>query len=98
MADLDKIFEINVRGSFLVSQAVSAVMLEQEPLQVTTKRFGSRTLCRGSIVNVASTMSMGATPRKTPYVTSKHALLGLTRAAGRLTSSSNQYHPYADRA
>jgi NAD(P)-dependent dehydrogenase (short-subunit alcohol dehydrogenase family) len=36
---------------------------------------------RGSIVNTASTASFVAHPRRGPYAASKHAVLGLTKAA-----------------
>ena len=81
--DLDKIFDVNVRGTFIVSQAFATVMAKQEPRVSMTKRFGERRLGRGSIVNLASAMSVGAIPRKTPYTTAKHALLGLTRSSGK---------------
>jgi NAD(P)-dependent dehydrogenase (short-subunit alcohol dehydrogenase family) len=84
--DFDKVFNVNARGAFLVSKAVVPVMAGQEPYNVTTKRFGKRSLSRGSIVNVASAMAFGAVPCKTPYITAKHALLGITRASGKHTS------------
>nr|PPQ59800.1 hypothetical protein C5F59_26385 [Streptomyces sp. QL37] len=36
---------------------------------------------RGAIVNTSSTAAMGATGAPVPYVTAKHAVLGMTRAA-----------------
>jgi NAD(P)-dependent dehydrogenase (short-subunit alcohol dehydrogenase family) len=83
-ADFDRILNVNARGAYLVTKAVSAVMITQDPMTVSTKRYGVRTLSRGAIVNVASAMALGALPGKTPYVTSKHALMGITKAAGEL--------------
>jgi NAD(P)-dependent dehydrogenase (short-subunit alcohol dehydrogenase family) len=81
--DFDRLLNVNARGAYLVSKAVATAMASQEPTTISTKRFGVRTLSRGSIVNVASAMAFGALPGKTPYVTSKHALLGITRASGK---------------
>jgi NAD(P)-dependent dehydrogenase (short-subunit alcohol dehydrogenase family) len=80
--DLTRVFDVNARGAFLLSKAVAPVMAEQHPYTVSTKRFGERTLSRGAIVHVASAMAFGAVPCKTPYITAKHALLGITRASG----------------
>lgn len=81
-ADYDRVMDINAKGAFLVSKAVAKVMKEQEPKIVTLPRHGTRDLGRGSIVNVASALSHGVVPAKLPYCTSKHALLGITRACG----------------
>ncbi|ORY09576.1 hypothetical protein BCR34DRAFT_665425 [Clohesyomyces aquaticus] len=79
--DFDRVLNVNAKGAYLVSKAVAVVIAVQEPVKVSTKRFGERTLSRGAIVNVASAMAFGAVPGKTPYITSKHALLGITRAS-----------------
>lgn len=81
--------DINAKGTFLVSQAVSKVMRDQDPLEITLPRHGTRSLGRGSIVNVASAMSHGVVPSKLPYAVSKHALLGITRAFGTCTHTLN---------
>lgn len=86
-ADLDdynKVMDINTTGQLRVCQAVSKQMASQEPYSITTRQ-GTRSLGRGSIVNVASGMSYGVVPGRVAYVTSKHALLGVTKAAGTLT-------------
>lgn len=72
--------------SLLISKAVAPVMTEQEPHTVKTKRFGTRSLSRGAIVHIASAMAFGAVPYKTPYITAKHALLGIVRASGKRDS------------
>ncbi|KAF2868457.1 hypothetical protein BDV95DRAFT_579890 [Massariosphaeria phaeospora] len=77
----DQVHNVNVRGTFFVTKAVARVMAAQEPLTTTTKRFGPRTLSRGSIVIVASAIAFGAVPGKTSYCTSKHAVLGLARSS-----------------
>jgi NAD(P)-dependent dehydrogenase (short-subunit alcohol dehydrogenase family) len=81
--DFERILNVNARGAYLVTKAVAAVMAGQDPMTISTKRFGTRTLSRGSIVDVASAMAFGALPGKAPYVTSKHALLGLMRSSGK---------------
>jgi NAD(P)-dependent dehydrogenase (short-subunit alcohol dehydrogenase family) len=64
-----------------VCQAVSRQMASQEPRNFTS-RHGTRSLGRGSIVNVASGFAYGVVPGRIAYITSKHALLGITKAAG----------------
>ncbi|KAF2651449.1 NAD(P)-binding protein, partial [Lophiostoma macrostomum CBS 122681] len=81
LADLDTINSVNVRGVFTISAAIAAIMTSQEPRTIETKRFGSRSLGRGSIVNMASAMSVRVIPHKTPYIMAKHALLGFTKSA-----------------
>lgn len=62
----DKVMGVNVRGVFLGMQAVAPMMKTQ----------GS-----GHIVNVSSISGERGNPRVTPYVTSKHAVNGLTKCA-----------------
>ena len=57
---------VNARGVFLGLRYVLPVMLEAG---------------RGSVVNTASIMSFVAHERRAPYSASKHAILGLTKAA-----------------
>ena len=62
----DDVIAVNLRGVFLGLRYVLPVMLEAG---------------RGSIVNTASIMSFVAHERRGPYSASKHAILGLTKAA-----------------
>jgi NAD(P)-dependent dehydrogenase (short-subunit alcohol dehydrogenase family) len=64
--DWDEIDRTNVRGPFWVCKHAAKAML----------RLGRG----GSIVNVASVLSISADPMLTAYTTSKHAVLGLTRS------------------
>jgi NAD(P)-dependent dehydrogenase (short-subunit alcohol dehydrogenase family) len=64
--DFDKLMSINVRGLFLCMKYEIQQMLNQ----------GS-----GAIVNNSSTVGLFAFPGLSPYVASKHAVMGLTRAA-----------------
>jgi NAD(P)-dependent dehydrogenase (short-subunit alcohol dehydrogenase family) len=79
---------VNAKGSFLVTQAVARVMQEQEPRTFVPKRHGTRQIGRGSIVNIASALAFGAVPGKAAYIASKHALLGITRSAGKSSSTT----------
>ncbi len=65
LADLRQALEINVAAPFQLCQAVLPAMREAGV---------------GRIVNIASTSGLIAYPYTASYVTSKHALIGLTRA------------------
>lgn len=64
--DFDKIMSVNARGLFLCMKYEIQQMLTQ----------GS-----GAIVNNSSTNGLVALPGISPYVASKHAVMGLTRCA-----------------
>lgn len=64
--DWDRVMEVNVRGAFLMLRAVIPHMLRQGG---------------GAIVNMASIGSYRATALSSPYITSKGAMLMMTRAA-----------------
>ncbi|WP_024804212.1 SDR family NAD(P)-dependent oxidoreductase [Nocardia sp. BMG51109] len=64
--DWDEIDRTNVRGAFWVCKYGAQAML--------------RARTGGSIVNIASVLSVSADPMLTAYTTSKHAVLGLTRS------------------
>lgn len=64
----DKVFEVNVRGSWLAAKAVSAYMKQRN---------------YGKIINVSSMTVPDGTPGFAHYVSSKAAILGLTRALAR---------------
>jgi len=69
----DEIMNVNVKGAFLVSKYTIPMMLKE--------RYGI-------IINVASVQSFVITKNAAAYVTSKHALLGLTK------SIALDYAPY----
>lgn len=81
--EFDKIMSINARGTLLCVRAVSAAMAKQELLPSVTGRHGTRSVGRGSIVNLGSASSYVASPGTNPYTMSKHAIIGLTKAAGK---------------
>jgi len=63
--DFNKVQQVNVTGSWLAARAVVPVM----------KANGY-----GRIINIASALSLIAIPERTPYCTSKGAILQLTRS------------------
>ena len=64
LADFDRVLAVNLRGPFLMSQAVGRVMIAQRA---------------GRIVNVASAASVVAIDRHVAYCASKFGLIGLTK-------------------
>jgi NAD(P)-dependent dehydrogenase (short-subunit alcohol dehydrogenase family) len=81
-ADWDEVFDVNVRGVFLMCRAFLPPMT----------RAG-----RGDIVNLASVSGKRPLVHRTPYVASKLAIIGLTRTlafeAGPLGVSVNSLSP-----
>jgi NAD(P)-dependent dehydrogenase (short-subunit alcohol dehydrogenase family) len=72
--EFDKLMSINVRGLFLCMKYEIQQMLSQ----------GSGAFASGGttcIVNNSSTLGLIALPGVSPYVASKHAVMGLTRSA-----------------
>ncbi|KAI1466551.1 NAD(P)-binding protein [Daldinia caldariorum] len=80
VSDFDRVFDINAKSILYVTQAVAKVMKAQEPAKVDLGRHGVRDVGRGSIVNISSILGISALPNKVAYITSKHAVGGLTRA------------------
>lgn len=66
LQDFDDVMDVNVRSLWLCLK-----------LQVDNMR---KNKIKGNIVNVASISGIVAFPDETPYVTSKHAVVGLTKA------------------
>ena len=66
--NLDTILNLNVRGAFLMSQAVVKEMMQ--------RNHG------GSIIHISSQMGHVGAPNRTVYCASKHAIEGLTKAMG----------------
>ena len=64
--DFDRCMSVNVKGVYLGLKSVLPVMMEQG---------------FGSIVNTGSMGSTGGIPGISPYVASKHAVIGLTKTA-----------------
>ena len=72
--DFDRVIAVNVRGPFLGLQHVLPVMMKQKS---------------GSIINMSSIAGLKGSPNVAPYITSKHAVVGLTRAASVEAASAN---------
>ena len=64
----DRVMAVNVRGMFLCCKAVAPAMIEK----------GS-----GKVINISSTTALAGIPGMLHYVTSKAAVIGLTRALAR---------------
>ncbi len=65
--DFDKVMNVNVKGTWLSCRAVTPVM----------KKAGS-----GKIINLASTLGLVGLGNRTPYTSSKGAVVQMTRALG----------------
>lgn len=80
--EYEKINDINAKGTMLCVRAVSKAMSAQEPLSYEG-RHGSRSLGRGSIINLGSSASYMASEGMLSYTASKHAVIGITKSAGK---------------
>jgi NAD(P)-dependent dehydrogenase (short-subunit alcohol dehydrogenase family) len=65
---LDTILNLNLRGAYLMAQAVARGMVERGK--------------GGSIIHMSSQMGHVGAPNRTAYCASKHAIEGLTKAMG----------------
>ncbi|PQE09526.1 oxidoreductase short-chain dehydrogenase reductase family protein [Rutstroemia sp. NJR-2017a BBW] len=83
--EFDHVLNVNMKGTMLCTRTVSKAMLLQEPSEFQG-RYSTRSLGRGSIVNLGSLNSSVVVPGKTSYTTAKHAVIGITKTAGRLKS------------
>lgn len=72
--DFTKVLDVNVNGVFLGMKYVVPVMLEAG---------------RGSIINMASVAGLDGSPGMSPYNASKHAVVGLTKAAALELAADN---------
>jgi NAD(P)-dependent dehydrogenase (short-subunit alcohol dehydrogenase family) len=68
IADWDRLFDINVRATFLACQAVGASLLKRG--------------VGGAIVTLSSTMGTTGYPERVAYCATKHAVEGMTKALG----------------
>lgn len=64
--DFDRVMAVNVRGTFLGLQHVMPHMIARKS---------------GSIINMSSIAGLKGSPNLAPYIASKHAVVGLTKAA-----------------
>lgn len=63
--DLDRLYAINVRGTFLCCQQALKLMIPQN---------------RGYIINIASVVGFKGYPNQAGYTASKHGVMGLTKS------------------
>lgn len=82
LEDFEKVQAVNVRGVFLGLKHVLPIMIEKEV---------------GSIVNMSSNGGLDGTPNLGPYISSKHAVSGMTKTAALEVSKYkvrvNSVHP-----
>lgn len=77
---------MNAKGTMLCVRAVTKAMISQEPKVYKGRNGKERSLGRGCIVNIGSALSYAAGPGMMAYVSSKHALLGITKVAGQYSA------------
>ncbi|RYP20628.1 hypothetical protein DL765_002699 [Monosporascus sp. GIB2] len=82
--EFQRFFDINVKGTLHCLKAVSSQMRTQAPRILPSRSNSDGRNCgRGSIINLGSSNSYVATRHVVQYTTSKHAVLGMTRNAGK---------------
>jgi NAD(P)-dependent dehydrogenase (short-subunit alcohol dehydrogenase family) len=84
VAEFERFWNVNVKGTLLCLKAESAAMKKQDIVTVPT-RSGPRNIGRGTIINLGSCNSYMATPKIVQYTSAKHAVLGMTKNAGILS-------------
>jgi 3alpha(or 20beta)-hydroxysteroid dehydrogenase len=72
--DFDQVMTVNVRGVFLGLKYVLPVMTKQG---------------FGSVINTSSVSGLQGSPKLSPYIASKHAVVGLTKAAAIEVAKAN---------
>ncbi|KAF1962120.1 NAD(P)-binding protein [Byssothecium circinans] len=87
LEELNRIIDVNLKGTAFCVRAVIEVMRKQEPVMYTSKRERAkdnppRSLGRGAIVNLGSAYSYMTSFGTFAYTASKHGVIGLTKAAG----------------
>jgi len=73
-ADWDTVLDINLKGAFLVTKAVSRIMMKQRS---------------GRIINMSSVIGIGGNAGQANYSASKAGLIGLTKSTARELASRN---------
>ncbi|KAJ2893374.1 hypothetical protein MKZ38_008738 [Zalerion maritima] len=77
----DKICSVNSRGVFLCMQSQLRAMEKQHQQRQPPFPYLGEDAERAAIVNVASLAGIAGVARMSPYVSSKHAVVGLTKTA-----------------
>jgi meso-butanediol dehydrogenase/(S,S)-butanediol dehydrogenase/diacetyl reductase len=70
----DRVIDVNLKGTFLCTQAVAPVMIKQNS---------------GSIVNLASVAAKRPAPLQSAYAATKHGVIGLTQVWSQELASHN---------
>ena len=81
--EMNRFWAVNVMGTLNCVQAVTKVMKGQSVRRVKGRAGDERDCGRGVILNLGSCNSYIATPNIVQYTTAKHAVIGLTRNAGK---------------
>ena len=81
IGEYDRVMNINARAVALCMQAEARVMLKQNRKLTGSLWKDERRAQVGSIVNFASICGLISMPNVMPYIASKHAVMGITRAA-----------------
>jgi NAD(P)-dependent dehydrogenase (short-subunit alcohol dehydrogenase family) len=82
LVEMNRFWQVNVLGTLNCMQAVTKVMKTQS-VKTYSSRGKVREVGRGVILNLGSCNSYVATPNIVQYTTTKHAVLGMTRNAGK---------------
>ncbi|KAG7446018.1 NAD(P)-binding protein [Guyanagaster necrorhizus] len=77
MSEYDRVNNINARGVFVCMREELRAMLKQGPVA----HIPGRPAIRGTITNLGSGAGQLAVPGMNSYVVSKHAVVGMTKAA-----------------
>ncbi|KAK0447942.1 short-chain dehydrogenase/reductase SDR [Armillaria borealis] len=77
MAEYDRVNNINARGVFMCMREELRVMRKQDPVV----HIPGRPAIRGAITNLGSLAGQLAAPGMNSYTASKHAVVGMTKAA-----------------
>ena len=80
--EFDRVHNVNARGNFFVTGAVSKVMLQQQE-NFAEGRSGRRSIGRGSLINISSLNGQIPVSNHVQYGSSKYATLGITLTAGK---------------
>ncbi|WP_010277793.1 SDR family NAD(P)-dependent oxidoreductase [Paenibacillus senegalensis] len=72
--DFDQVMSVNVRGVFLGLKHVLPHMIKQKS---------------GSVINTSSVAGLNGSPDVSPYIASKHAVVGLTKTAALEVAEAN---------
>jgi len=72
--EFDQVMNVNVRGVFLGLKYVLPIMKKQR---------------EGSVINTSSVSGLNGTPKMAAYMASKHAVVGLTKAAALEVAKAN---------